>query len=251
MFSLPLSRPLRRDASPFALPLLTLALFAASVHAGDEEGELIFSDNFERNESQEKQDEVGNGWGTNSKSRANGNKQVDLIDGTMHIYMHETADHAVSVVHPAEFKDGIIQLRFKLPTAKDSLGLNIADLKYKAVHAGHLCVARISTREVRLQDLKTGNMDLKIREQRQAKQVSKELQSLLDTKVQKIKHKTTPGEWHSLSLRIEGEQMTLHMDEELVGSFASEGIAHPTKRMLRLSVPKEVFVDDLSIRRLR
>ena len=105
-------------------------------------GELIFEDDFERSESQEKKDEPGNGWGTNSRTRANGNKQVDLRDGAMYIYIHETADHGVSVTHPAEFQDGAVGMKFMLEDAKDSLGLNFADLKFKEVHAGHLFVAK-------------------------------------------------------------------------------------------------------------
>ena len=30
------------------------------------------------------------------------------------IYIHETADHAVSVTHPAEFTDGTVALKFML-----------------------------------------------------------------------------------------------------------------------------------------
>ncbi|NJP06230.1 MAG: 3-deoxy-7-phosphoheptulonate synthase, partial [Chloroflexaceae bacterium] len=40
---------------------------------------------------------------------AQGNKQVDLKDGAMHITFHPVADHAVSVTHPAEFVDGTVE----------------------------------------------------------------------------------------------------------------------------------------------
>jgi hypothetical protein len=62
---------------------ITSVGFFADVRA-EEPGKLIFSDDFERNESQELKDEVGNGWGTNSKSRAGGNKQVDLKHADLH-----------------------------------------------------------------------------------------------------------------------------------------------------------------------
>ena len=58
---------------------------------------LIFHDNFNRSESQEKTDEPGNGWGTNSAKRAQGDKQVDLKDGALRIFLSPRADHAVSV----------------------------------------------------------------------------------------------------------------------------------------------------------
>jgi hypothetical protein len=49
----------------------------------------------------------------------------------MHVYIHELADHAVSVTHPAAFTDGSVSLRFMLEDAKDNLGLNFADLDDK------------------------------------------------------------------------------------------------------------------------
>jgi hypothetical protein len=153
----------------FAL-LSLLALTRAA--AAESHGELIFQDDFARQESQEKTDEPGNGWATNSKSRAKGDKQVDLRDGALNIFLSPQADHAVSVTHPAEFTDGAVALRFKLEDPRDSLGLNFADLQFKDVHAGHLFAARISPKQVLFQDLKTGNMRLDIRATRQAKQSS-------------------------------------------------------------------------------
>jgi hypothetical protein len=119
---------------PLVALLSSLALTAAV--SAEELGQLLFEDNFERSESQEKSDEIGKGWGTNSKSRAKGNKQVDLRDGAMYIYISSEADHAVSVTHPAEFTDGAVSLRFMLEDDKDSLGLDFADLGCKKVHAG-------------------------------------------------------------------------------------------------------------------
>jgi len=224
-----------------SITLLSSALLA------DERGTLIFEDDFERNESQEKTDEIGNGWGSNSKSRAAGNKQVDLRDGAMYIYVHKVADHAVSVTHPAEFRDGRVELRFMLEDKQDSLGLNFADLSYKEVHAGHLFAAKVSTTGVELSDLKTGNMDLKIRELRQANQLTPAQQAMLRTKVKKFPHQLETGKWYTLLAKIVGDNLSVSIDGKEVGAFASEGIAHPTKRMLRLAVPKKAVVDDVKI----
>ena len=228
--------------------LISLLAFAflPQIHA-DDLGELIFEDHFDRSESQEEKDEPGNGWGTNSAKRANGNKQVDLRDGAMRIFIHETADHGVSVTHPAEFKDGAVALRFMLEDKRDSLGLNFADLKFKEVHAGHLFVAKVSPNQAQLQDLKTGNMNLKIREARQANALTKEQQAMLADKQEKIPIELEIGKWHELLVQIEGDRITLSIDGDEVGSFQSEGIAHPTKRTLRLAVPRNAVVDDLKI----
>lgn len=221
--------------------LLPISIFA------EEKATLLFGDNFERAELDDSKEQIGKGWSSNSKRRANGNKQVDLKDGAMHITFHPSADHAVSVVHPAEFHNGRVELRFMLPTKEDSLGLNFADLKFKEVHAGHLCMTKISTTSVQISDLKTGVMDKEIRTARQAKKLSAEKTEMLKTKTQRFKNKVAPGKWHNLLVTIKGGTMTVVINGKEVGSFSSEGIAHPTKRTLRVAVPKKAIIDDLKI----
>ncbi|MFK7779108.1 MAG: hypothetical protein QM501_13465 [Gimesia sp.] len=230
----------------FILSSMLLCSFASSVFA-EERGKLIFEDDFERNESQEIKDEIGKGWGTNSRWRAAGNKQVDLRNGALYIFMHKVADHAVSVRHPAVFRDGSVELKFMLEHEKDSLGLNFADLKYKKVHAGHLFAAKVTTKYVELTDLKTGVMDLKTRELRKAKKVPPALQKILKTKKIRFPHKLKTGKWYTLLVNITDDAMTVSIDGKKIGSFSSEGIAHPTKRLLRLSVPRNTVVDDVKI----
>jgi hypothetical protein len=228
--------------------LFLLTLSIGSSLAAEDLGQLLFQDNFERVESQETKDEPGNGWGTNSKSRAKGNKQVDLKDGAMRIFIHAEADHAVSVTHPAEFTDGAVSLRFMLEDAQDSLGLNFADLEFKEVHAGHLFAAKISTKSVLMQDLKTGNMRLDIRETRQAKQkLTDEQQQAIKGKEKAIPHPTETGKWHDLTVKIAGDELSVTLNGKPVGTFKSPGIAHPTKRTLRLAVPRNAVVDDVKI----
>jgi len=220
--------------------MLTLNLYAGGQT-------LIFSDDFNRNESQEAKEEIGNGWNTNSKSRAGGNKQVDLRDGAMHIYRHEVADHAVSVTHPAEFKNGSIELRFKLEDEKDSLGLDLADQQLKTVHAGHLFIVRIGTRYIDIIDHKTGGMNLEYHEAKKARQLTPDQKKVLAQKTKRLQHAQKVGAWHGLKIDMAGDTITVFIDGENVGAFSSEGFAHPTKRMLRLSVPKNAVVDDLKI----
>lgn len=231
--------------------LLTLTLlipFALSKtsRAGDS-GTLIFSDDFERTESQETTEEVGNDWGTNSKSRAGGNKQVDLKDGAMHIKMHPTADHAVSVTHPAEFRDGVVELRFMLENDTDRLGLDFADLKFKDVHAGHLFKVDVTTKFVQMNDMKSGRMNMKFYDAKKAKQLTAEQQQFLKTTIEKFPSRIAKGEWHELVVRIEGDQVTASVDGTEVAKSTAPGFAHPTKRMLRLSVPHSAVVDDVKI----
>lgn len=228
--------------------LLSALAFAFPIHAEDNHGKLLFQDDFERNESQEIKDEVGNGWGTNSKSRAKGNKQVDLRDGAMHIYMHPEADHAVSVTQPAVFTDGAVGMRFMLEDKRDGLALDFADLEFKQVHAGHLFVVRIDPAKVVLQDMKTGGMRLDIREARVAKTpLNDEQKKALEGKEKAIARPTEIGKWHELLVVVEGDQLSVTIDGEKVGSFTSPGFAHPTKRLLRLGVPRNAVIDDVKI----
>jgi hypothetical protein len=236
----------RSQTCSYLLGLLLATAFSPTLQA-EELGQLVFQDDFQRNESQEQTDEPGNGWGTNSKSRAKHNKQVDLREGAMFIFIHKEANHAVSVTHPAEFRDGAVALRFRLDDAQDSLGLNFADLTCKEVHAGHLFVASVNPRQVILRDLKTGAMNLQIQEARLAKKLTKEQQQKLKEKEKIFPLPLETGQWHDLTVKIEGNELSASINGKLVGSFKSEGIAHPTKRLLRLSVPRNAVVDDVKI----
>lgn len=229
--------------------LLSYGLISSELLA-DERGTLIFEDDFERNESQEIKDEVGNGWGTNSEKRAGGNKQVDLRDGAMYIYLHKDADHGVSVTHAAEFRNGSVELRFMLEHEKDTLGLNFADLKCKEVWAGHLFKVIVGVKQTELADLKTGVMDLKIRKLRQANELTSAQQAELKTKTKRIPHQLEIGKWYTVVAKVNGDTLSVSIDGKEVGSFSSPGIAHPTKRMLRLAIRRNVVVDDLKIHSL-
>ena len=225
-----------------------LGLLSSFTLAATDLGELVFQDDFERSESQEKKDEPGKGWATNSNKRAQGDKQVDLKDGTMHIFISPRADHAVSVTHPFEFRNGSVAMRFLLEDKKDSLGLNFADLNFKGVHAGHLFVVRIYSNRVEITDLKTGAMRKDIRETRKAKKaLSDEQNNALKDKSMRFDKETATGKWHNLLVTVSGEQLSLELNGQQVGSFKSPGISHPTKRMLRLSVPRNVMVDDVRL----
>ena len=144
-------------------PLILFILLSLYAFADNRYGKLIFEDNFERNESQETKDEPGNGWTTNSNSRAKGNKQTDLRDGYIYVFRHKEADHAATINREIELRDGTIGIKLKFADSKDNIHLNLADPKEKSVHAGHLFHISINPNRIMLTDLKTGQMDLKIR----------------------------------------------------------------------------------------
>lgn len=224
--------------------LLALCL-VLSVKAEENPGTLVFSDDFERSEKQELKDEPGNGWNTSSSWSAKGNKEVDLIDGTLYIYIHPEAVHAVDVGHAFQFVDGTATMRFKFHEAKDTLMLNFADLSFKEVHAGHICAATFGTKRVTLQDMKTGSMLLKYYNDRKEKKLSKEDEEIIKTKQKSFPTEISLNEWHALSVTIKGDTMSASVDGKAIGSFSSSGIAHETKQVLRLLVSNKVTLDDV------
>ena len=231
---------------PFVALLSSLALTAAV--SAEELGQLLFEDNFERSESQEKSDEIREACVLMVPFVGKCNNHVSPRYGAMYIYISSEADHAVSVTHPAEFTDGAVSLRFMLEDDKDSLGLDFADLGCKEVHAGHLFVARISPKQVTLQDLKTGSMRLDISEARKAKQkLTDEQQKAMEGKQKTFPSASKVGTWHDLVVKISGDELSATIDGKNAGSFTAPGIAHPTKKMLRLSVPHNAVVDDVKI----
>jgi hypothetical protein len=58
-------------------------------------------------------------------------------------------------------------------------------------------------------------------------------------------------EWHTLLVVVEGDALRATIDGQAIGQFKSEGIAHPTKRTLRLGVNKSAWVDDVQIWKLK
>ena len=228
--------------------LLILSLLAASLSAA--EPTLLVSDEFSRDEATPGKEDIGNGWTSNSGWRAKGHQQVDLIDGVMHVTKHAEADHGVAIFHDVAFQDGIVELRFKLGEG-DDLGVDFVDRELKTVHAGHLCMARVTNKNLTITDSKTGGMDLKIQERRKAGDKSPDLAALLKTKTKYFKIDLQPGTWYTMHITVAGDTMSVKIDGKETGAFSSEGIAHPTKRMITLAVNKSADVDDVKVWRLK
>jgi hypothetical protein len=218
----------------------------ATAHASAEDATVLLSDDFNRTPANPAIENVGNGWSTNSKSRAKGNQQAWLKDGALYMERHAVADHGVSTVHDIDFQNATIAMRFKLGD-KDNLGINIADMNEKSVHAGHLCMTRVSLNKVEITDLKAGRMLLERRTRNLAKALTAEDNAIIKAKTKTVAVKLAADTWHDLVVTIHGDVMGVKIDGEEIGEFQSEGIAHPTKRRLRLAVGKGAWVDDVKI----
>jgi len=212
-----------------------------------ETAKLLFEDNFDRNESQEVKEELGNGWSTNSAKRAKGNKQADLIDGSLFFFRHETADHGVSLVHAAEYKDCRVELRFRLDHAKDELGLDFADMECKEVHAGHICKTIFRRNGVKLIDYKLGSMNKAIHTARKAGTLTEEQKAETKKRQRELKAPIELKKWHSAVVTIKGDVMSVRLDGKHIGSFSSAGIGHPQKDKIRFAGRREVWMDDVKM----
>lgn len=231
--------------------LIPLALGLDTTSAQEKYGELIFHDEFERSESQEEKDEPGNEWTTSSDKTAKGNKEVDLRDGYLYIYTHAEANHATSVRHAFAFVDGTIGMKLRFDDAADSIMLNFTDLGEKSVHAGHLFNVDISPTEVRLEDLKTGKMNLEIRKDRKTNSLTTEQSDELKSKETRFAHQLELGKWHQIYATVKSDEVTCEINGKTIGSLKSPGIAHEKKTLIRLLAPKNVSVDDVKIWRAR
>lgn len=239
------------------LPALLLLLVCAPGANGfdddafvRENGTALFQDDFNRHESTPDKEELGNGWTTNSAWRAKGTKQASLEDGALHITKAPIADHGVAIFHDVAFQDGAVRLRFKLE-AGDDLGVDFVDRELKTVHAGHLCLARVTLKNLALIDSKTGNMDNANRERQLAGDKSPEFLALLRSRAKSFPLDLTAGEWHTLLVVIDGDVMRATIDAKPIGEFKSPGIGHPTKRMITLAVNKSAWVDDVKVWKLQ
>jgi hypothetical protein len=81
------------------------------------------------------------------------------------------------------------------------------------------------------------------------KELTEEQKKALEGKTKNVPHVTEVGKWHELQVKIQGDDISLAIDGKDVGDLHSPGIAHPTKRQLRLSVPQKAVVDDIKIYR--
>ena len=214
--------------------------------AEDRSPTIIFRDRFDRSGGSQSKENPGNGWGTNSKTRAKGEKQVFLRDGAMYIKRAAIADHGVSVTQDVSFQDAMITAKFMLPKQGD-LGVNIADMSEPSVHAGHICMARIKPTSLEIVDLKTGRMRKEMHEKSKAKKLTKAEKKHIATKSIIVPMKLKVDVWHELQIVINGDVMSVKIDGRQIGRMASPGIGHKTKRRIRLAVNTEAWVDDVMV----
>lgn len=229
------------EGSGVALPDSIVSLVEGS-------GKVIFEDKFDREDS-EGVEELGESWSTNSASRAQGEKQNDLVDGTLVMQISPKADHAISTRHTSSepFKDVVVALRIKLDDSGDSLKLAYNDREHKEVHAGHINGVTISPTKILLADEKSARFLLKYRDKPEMASEKAEAQKLAE---KSFEAEVETGEWHDVVTHHSGETLTVYIDGKEVASHTSPGFGHETKRDFVFAVPVHAVVDDLKIWKL-
>jgi len=229
----------------FLALLLTVFLINSSFAA--EKSVPVFQDSFDRVEENDAVEQLGTEWKTNSKSRALGDKQVDLKDGALVINISPHADHAVTVAHDIEMTDVKIELRFQLEKG-NQFNLNFSDRNCKKSHAGHVSNCTISTNSLAVTDQLEGNMKNEFYEKKKVPGVDlKALNKEVEQFTKKVPAEIAPGKWHTLVVEIKDDTMTATVDGKATVTHQSPGYGHPTKTHFALSVPKSVMIDDVKV----
>ena len=238
--------------SKFLTLLFVFISFAVTADDTDkliQSAKLIFEDDFNRTEKDDKQEELGKNWVTNSKSRAKGNKQCDLTGEAVRITMAKVADHGVSMRHDAPFHNGIIVSRFKLTDAK-GMKFNFNDPASKKVTwAGHIAGIDVKPNKITIEDHITGKFDLKLREMRKSKDAAQKKQAakILKSKQKSFPTKVSLNEWHEIVIVFQGTKAEVILDKKKIGEFSSKGLDHGVKQNLAFAVSGTVEVDDVKI----
>ncbi|MFD2257933.1 hypothetical protein ACFSSA_14725 [Luteolibacter algae] len=208
-----------------------------------EKGKLIFDDNFNREDKGEK-DDLGEDWSTSSESRAQGDKQNDLVDGTLVMTISPLADHSISTRHDFEesFKNLVLSLRFMLPE-DGSLKLAYNDKNHKEVHAGHINGITIRTNSIHLDDERTGRFNLKYADDKSSPEAKAAMAASSKTFPLNLKN----DRWYEIVTWHNDETLTVYIDGKEVASFSSPGFGHETKQNFAFAVPKIAVVDDLKM----
>ncbi|QEG02637.1 Arylsulfatase [Stieleria maiorica] len=163
-------------------------------------------------------------------------------------------DHGAVIRTELDFDDVDIQFDFRFAGGK-SINLVIDDANEKSVHAGHICRASVFPKYLMIGDDKIGAMNLDVRKQRADKDLPEAqaaaLQELLDRTRIKAPIEINPNQWHRLRVRIRGDVMKAFLNDELVISLKSPGIAHPTKTKFGFTVNgQSIDFDNLVVRTL-
>ena len=222
----------------FLVPLvLATTVFATNSVAADlsdplaSKGDLIFSDDFERNS-------LGS-W----KVIIPG---FTVSDGVL-VATQDREDHgSVGRVY-LPMKNVIMSFRFKF-AGSPRFNVVFDDKNHKGSHAGHICRVAYAARQVRLGDDKEGIMRNDIFKMRRDPKRKAEAEELLKGRGATAKVNLQQDRWYVSTIEIQGDQMRVTLNGKPLAVLKSPGLTHPTKESVHFTVSgKATHFDDVKI----
>lgn len=212
---------------------ISASLMAADVPAEPlaKKSEVILSDDFERADLGQWKPLIG----------------TFTVEGGVLKGVQTRADHGAvgRFYHP--MKDVIVEFKFQLD---GSNGFNAVfdDQKFKGSHAGHICRASFTPKQLRLADDKKGIMSNELYEMRKDPARKAEADKLAAPHSSGAKINLEQKRWYSVIIEIMGDQMRVSLDGTPIAHLKSEGVAHETKSSFHFTVNgKGVLFDDVKI----
>jgi hypothetical protein len=197
-------------------------------------GKLIVADDFNRAE-------FGERWRTS--------RGIELVDGVL-AGSQKNPNHGTVARMKVEFRDAVIQLRFRLNGARYIAFVSDDKLTAPTTHSGHLCRVFITPTSLRVGDDKEGAMRNDILALRSSDDEKKkaEAEKLLVGRSATEPFTFAPERWYQLTVEIVGDVIQASIDGKPVVRLQSPGIAHPTKREFGPTIGGErAEIDDLQI----
>ena len=212
------------------LLLIALSLFTSSAFAElpkvpaepiAEKKELLFSDDFER-------EELGKDWGkvvptfTLEKGTLKGTQtrvNTPAQDGKPAVVGHQAV-----IGTDVPTKDSVVEFKFKFAGAT-AVSAEFDDRKFTRSHYGHICFVRVTPKGVTLNDQKEGSMRNDIYTMTDPAKKG-ERAKLLEGRSATFPVSLDADKWYTLSLETVGDSMRASIDGKPVAFLQSPGIAH-------------------------
>jgi|GEM_PF-290006 hypothetical protein len=205
---------------------------------GQEYSKVLFQDDFSK-------DGFGEQWG-HYKSGST------VKDGVLQGFSPDPSDHAaVDNVKIEGQQDMEVSVRFRFMGEKGrQLDVWLDDWGFKDSHAGHICRVSVGRNHVSMIDAKEGSFRKDIYEKKKAGgELDRETLKSLEGKSAKFDLRMKADEWHTLTVRTKGDEITALVDGKKIGSLKSPGIAHETKTLISLTTNEaDIHYDDFVIR---
>lgn len=224
-----------KTIAPFCI---VIALATTCLVGGDvptaplaQKGEVILSDDFERTDLGKWKPLIG----------------TFTVEGGVLKGVQTRADHGAVGRFYHAMQDVIVEFKFQL---EGSSGFNAVfdDQKFKGSHAGHICRASFTPKQLRLADDKEGIMSNEFYEMRKDPARKAEAEKLAAPHSTGAKINLEQKRWYSVIIEVMGDQMRVSLDGTPIACLKSGGVAHETKSSFHFTVNgKGVLFDDVKI----